>query len=103
MFGISGTELLIIGVFAFFIFGPDKIPEILRTVNGAIKTFKKTQEDVERLIRAEMYDIDPTMEDTLRTATGSLSKSVLGESVPRRSPGPTESFGADEADEEDEE
>ena len=59
MFGISGTELFIIGLFAFIVFGPDKLPEIIRTVNSVIQTFKRTQEDMERTIKAEMYGLDP--------------------------------------------
>jgi TatA/E family protein of Tat protein translocase len=59
VFGIGGTELLIIGVFAFIIFGPDKIPEIARTVSKAINMFKRTQEDMERLVKAEMLGLDP--------------------------------------------
>lgn len=58
MFGISGTELLLVGVFAFIIFGPDKIPEIMRTVNKTINMFKRTQADMERMIKAEMSGID---------------------------------------------
>lgn len=58
MFGISGTELLLIGFFAFIVFGPDKIPEIMQTVNKAIKMFKSTQEDMERLIKAEVSGLD---------------------------------------------
>ena len=59
MFGIGGTELLIVAVFAFIIFGPDKIPEIARTVSKAINMFKRTQEDMERLVKAEMMGVDP--------------------------------------------
>ena len=58
MFGISGTELLLVAVFAFIIFGPDKIPEIARTASKAIKMFKRTQEDMERLVKAEMLGFD---------------------------------------------
>ena len=59
MFGISGFELLLVAVFALMIFGPDKIPEIARTVSKAIKTFKRAQADMERLINLEMYSNDP--------------------------------------------
>lgn len=62
MFGISGTELVLIGVFALIIFGPDKIPQIARTVSKAVKTFKRAQEDMERLIKVEMYAADPDKE-----------------------------------------
>lgn len=59
MFGISGTELLLVGVFAFIIFGPDKIPEIMRTVTKTIDMFKRTQADMERVVKAEMMGVDP--------------------------------------------
>jgi len=62
VFGISGTELVLIGVFALIIFGPDKIPDIARTVSKAVKTFKRAQEDMERLIKVEMYAADPDKE-----------------------------------------
>jgi TatA/E family protein of Tat protein translocase len=58
VFGIGGNELLIIGLFALIIFGPDKIPEIARTVGKAWNTFKRAQEDMERVIRAEIYAPD---------------------------------------------
>ena len=58
MFGISGFELLIIIVFVLIIFGPDKLPELGKTVGRAMRVFKKTQEDMERVIRAEMFMAD---------------------------------------------
>ena len=60
MFGISGTELVLIAAFAFIIFGPDKIPEIARTVGKAVAMFKRVQEDTEKVIKAEMTALDPT-------------------------------------------
>ena len=64
MFGISGTELVLIAVFVLIIFGPDKIPEIARTLGKAMKTFKRVQEDTERLIKAEMLSADPDPENS---------------------------------------
>jgi len=58
VFGISGTELVLVAAFALIIFGPDKIPEIARTVSKAVATFKRVQEDTERLIKAEMFTSD---------------------------------------------
>ena len=59
MFGIGGFELLLIAGFALLIFGPDKVPEIARTLSKAVKTFKHAQADMERLINLEMYSNDP--------------------------------------------
>ncbi len=55
MFGISGTELFIVVVFALLIFGPDKLPEFGRTVGKIMNEFKRAQESMESMIRAEMY------------------------------------------------
>jgi TatA/E family protein of Tat protein translocase len=63
VFGISGTELVLIAVFVLIIFGPDKIPEIARTVSKAVATFKRVQEDTERLIKAEMFSANTPATD----------------------------------------
>jgi len=55
VFGISGFELLIILVFVLIIFGPDKLPQLARTIGSAMRMFKSAQADMERVIKAEMY------------------------------------------------
>jgi TatA/E family protein of Tat protein translocase len=64
VFGISGTELVLVAVFVLIIFGPDKIPEIARTVGKAVATFKRVQEDTERLIKAEMFSANTPESDS---------------------------------------
>jgi len=78
VFGISGFELLLVAVFALMIFGPDKIPEIARTVSKAVKTFKRAQADMERLINLEMYSNDPDK----ATSPFARKDSFAGEAVP---------------------
>jgi TatA/E family protein of Tat protein translocase len=98
VFGISGTELVLVAVFVLIIFGPDKIPEIARTVGKAVATFKRVQEDTERLIKAEMFSAN-----TADTAT------TLGaDDVPREDAVATASvastlYAANDADDDDEE
>jgi sec-independent protein translocase protein TatB len=71
VFGISGTELAIVALFAFLIFGPDKLPEIARTVKKAVDMFKQTQEDMERTIKAEMVGaLDPEKDADILRAVG---------------------------------
>lgn len=55
MFGISGTELFMIVVFALLIFGPDKLPQYGRTAGKFWREFKRAQENMEMMIKAEMY------------------------------------------------
>lgn len=54
--GIGSNELLIILIFAFLIFGPDKLPDIARTIGRAIAKFRDAQNEVNEVIRTEVYD-----------------------------------------------
>ena len=45
MFG--STEILFIVIIALFLFGPDKIPEIARTLGKVMGDFKRAMKDVE--------------------------------------------------------
>jgi len=60
VFGISGFELLIILVFVLIIFGPDKLPQLAKTVGSAMRMFKSAQADMEKVIKAEMLTGDST-------------------------------------------
>lgn len=44
---IGSTELLAIAIAALFLFGPQKIPELARSLGGAIGEFKKAQRAAE--------------------------------------------------------
>ncbi len=46
MFGLGTTELIIIGVIIFLIFGAKRIPEIGKGLGGAIKEFRQIKKDI---------------------------------------------------------
>jgi TatA/E family protein of Tat protein translocase len=56
MFGIGGTELAIILIFGFLIFGPDKLPAIAKTIGQAIAKFRDVQGEMNRVVKEEIYD-----------------------------------------------
>lgn len=56
MFGISGTELVIILFFGFLIFGPEKLPQMGRTVGRAIRQFKDASEAANKKFKEEVAD-----------------------------------------------
>jgi TatA/E family protein of Tat protein translocase len=56
LFGLSGWEIAIIALFGFMIFGPDKLPQIARTAGRAIRQFRTAQEQMNKVIKAEVYD-----------------------------------------------
>lgn len=60
MFGIGEGELAIIVVFGFLLFGPDKLPQMGRTIGRAIRQFRETQEKMTAVIQSEI--IDPVSE-----------------------------------------
>lgn len=94
MFGISGLELVILVVFVLLIFGPDKMPELARTLGKATKMFKRAQEDMESVIRAEVYSEKPkAAAATVQPASVEPPKPTAAESI----------WAADEDDADDEE
>lgn len=59
MFGIGGFELFIILIFGFLIFGPDKLPDIAKTVGKGIARFREAQQEVNEAIGDEkLIDFD---------------------------------------------
>lgn len=46
MFGLGTTELILIGVIVFLIFGAKRLPEIGKGLGGAVKEFRKIKKDV---------------------------------------------------------
>ncbi|MDY4041181.1 MAG: twin-arginine translocase TatA/TatE family subunit [Collinsella sp.] len=56
VFGIGSTELVIILVFGFLLFGPDKLPQMGRTIGRALRQFRETQEKMTSMVQSEVID-----------------------------------------------
>ena len=105
MFGLSGEKLLILGLIAVFIFGPDKLPHYAQQLAKFAKNLKKMadgakdqlsneigeeldwkkldprQYDPRKIIRDALADVDtPNPAQALNTATKTRLKK--GESAP---------------------
>lgn len=74
VFGIGEGELAIILVFGFLLFGPDKLPQMGRTIGRAIRQFKETQEKMTAVVQTEI--IDPVTEAAQAPVKPKKSKSV---------------------------
>lgn len=59
MFGISGFELFIIVIFIIIVFGPNKLPEIIKIAGLGIKKLRKAKEEMDSVLHEEI--IDPVM------------------------------------------
>ncbi len=56
MFGIGETELVLILLFAFMIFGPDKLPGMGKTLGRALRQFRNAQEGFSQVVQTEIVD-----------------------------------------------
>ena len=72
MFGLGANELVIILIFGFIIFGPDKLPGMAKTIGQAIAKFRNAQAEMNRVIKTEVYD--PDAEDPFKNPLDALSK-----------------------------
>lgn len=56
MLGISGTELVLILFFGFLIFGPEKLPQMGRTIGRAIRQFRTASDSMNQKFKDEVAD-----------------------------------------------
>ena len=86
MFGIGGFEFALIAVVILLLFGPDKIPEIARTISKFMREFKRYQAMMESMMKVEMYNMDSSpAEDRERAAKEYRKKAGIkapGEETP---------------------
>ena len=62
VFGIDGGEFVILILFAFFLFGPRKLPGIARTVGKGLRELRQTSDDLKRSLENEVAALDYTDE-----------------------------------------
>jgi TatA/E family protein of Tat protein translocase len=125
VFSFGGQELLIIVLVALLLFGPDKIPQLARTIGRFTREFNKYKSIMEQTLSTEIYKAEGPTKDTMtieeRIAKAGAASDALteareaegdkagaesgegGEPALRAEPRPTTAPPADETDEEDEE
>ena len=72
MFGIGGFEFFLILLFGFLIFGPDKLPEIAKTIGMAVNKFKKAKDEMDDVIREEVFD--PNAEEPFKNPARAIDR-----------------------------
>ena len=77
MFGIGGFELFLIVLFAFMLFGPEKIPVFLKTLRKAVAKFREAEQEVSAALKQEVVDPETgeTAADVLDSLTGKSTSS----------------------------
>jgi sec-independent protein translocase protein TatA len=61
------VEMLFIAVFALVVFGPQRLPEIARSIGRAIREFKKVSGDFNRELQMSIDQPAPRQADTDKT------------------------------------
>lgn len=64
VFGIGDTEFFLIVLFAFLMFGPDKLPGMGRTIGRALRQFRTAQEGMSKVVQSEIIDPIQNVADT---------------------------------------
>jgi TatA/E family protein of Tat protein translocase len=62
LFSFGGSEFLIIAVLVLLLFGPDKIPQLARTIGRYTREFRKYRDIMESTLRGEMGEDEPKSE-----------------------------------------
>jgi sec-independent protein translocase protein TatA len=83
MFGLGTTELIVIGVIIFLIFGAKRIPEIGKGLGESIREFKKIKKEVVSVETIDRDGKEDSKEDKSDTGSvqGGIARKVM-EQVP---------------------
>ncbi len=78
MFGIGLPEMIVIMAVALVVVGPDKLPELARSLAKGVNELKKTMNQVKDSLSEETKVISSVQED-LKKTTGALADSLIKE------------------------
>ncbi len=80
MFGVSFPELIVVCIVALLIFGPDKLPELARTL-GKLSAELRRQSDS---VRREFYNSVYKPADDFKGSLERQARSLMSEPVPHK-------------------
>ena len=96
MLNIGPPEILVVLVIALIVVGPQKLPELARTIGRALTEFRKVQDEVK-----DMVKLDLSMDPVTPPPPAAKTPSLTPHRTPRPSATSTEVPDAREAEGED--
>jgi len=85
MFGLGTTELIVIGVIIFLIFGVKRLPDIGKGLGGAVREFRKIKSDLGS--KKEQPDKDGDGSDEKGRKETNLPANRLAKKIIEQAPG----------------
>ena len=81
------AEMLMVFAVALVIFGPRKLPEIGRTIGGALREFRRATNDLKNTLEEEVRvdEVKKTLDSARQTANSALNP--VPDTVTRKAPG----------------
>ena len=77
MFGLGGTELIIVAVIVFLIFGAKRLPDIGKGLGGAIREFRKVKKEIS-LEETSEADHKADRTESKESGSAALEEKVVG-------------------------
>lgn len=86
MFDLGMQELIVIFVVALLVFGPQKLPELARSLGKGMAELRKTLHGVKDQIDTEIEEIEQPLKEELQKIAEDTKKAeqeILSETVPK--------------------
>jgi len=87
VFNIGPGELAVILIAALIVLGPQRLPELARTLGKFLREFRRQTEDVRGLVEREFYKLDQNIEEEA-PRKGLPANTGLPDAAGRILPGP---------------
>jgi len=85
MFDVGGGELVLILLVVLLLFGPNKLPELARSVGKGLRSVRKAQEDLTQQIRDISADVAAPVTKVRDEIQKDITVSLDPDAVPRSS------------------
>jgi len=79
MFGIGWQELLIIAIVALLIVGPNKLPDLAKSLGKGFREFKKATDDVTEDLKGALKEDEKPVSDSAAKETVAAQKTETPE------------------------
>jgi Tat protein translocase TatB subunit len=93
MFNIGPPELLLILIIALIVVGPQKLPELSRSIGRGLREFRRVQDEVKDMVQFDL-EAPPEEPSTPEASASAASRPARGNPGVHRTPRPA-AAGAD--------